>query len=46
MLHIDDRVYVHLHKNAVSNTVQVMEAAPHKAAAAQPLATHHENYQS
>ena len=30
-----------LHKNAASNTEQVMEAAPHKAAAAQPLTTHH-----
>ena len=35
-----------LHKNAASNTEQVLEAAPHKAAAVQPLTIHHENYQN
>ena len=29
-----------------SNIEQVMEAAPHKAAAVQPPTTHHKNYQS
>ena len=31
---------------AASNIEQVLEAAPHKAAAVQPPTTHHENYQS
>ena len=36
-----------LHKNAASNIEQVLEATPHKAAAAiRPLTTHHENYQN
>ena len=35
-----------LHKNAASNIKQVLEAAPHKAAAVQLLTTHHENYPS
>ena len=35
-----------LHKNAVSNIEQVMEAAPHKAAAVRLPTTHHENCQS
>ena len=39
-------IYKLFHKNAASNIEQVMEAAPHKAAAVQPLTTHHENYQS
>ena len=30
--------------NAVSNIEQVLEAAPHKAAAIRPPTTHHENY--
>ena len=33
-------------KNAVSNIEQVLEAAPHKTAAIQPLTPHHENYPS
>ena len=33
-----------LHKNATSNIKQVLEAAPHKAAAVQPYTTHHESY--
>ena len=32
--------------NAASNTKQVPEAVPHKAAAVRLLTTHHENYQS
>ena len=35
-----------LHKNAASNIEQVLDAAPHKAAAVQPPTTHHENYAS
>ena len=35
-----------LHKNAASNTEQVLEAAPNKAAAVRPLTTHHKNYPS
>ena len=35
-----------LHKNAVSNIKQVVEPAPHKAAAVRPPTTHHENYQN
>ena len=33
-----------LHKNAVSNIEQVLEATPHKAAAIRPPTTHHENH--
>ena len=35
-----------LYKNAASNTEQVLEAAPNKAAAVRSLITHHENYPS
>ena len=35
-----------LHKNAASNIEQVLEAAPHKAAAVRPPTTYHENYPS
>ena len=35
-----------LHKNAASYIEQVLEGAPHKAAAVRPPTTHHENYQS
>ena len=31
------------YKNAVSNIEQVLDAAPHKAAAVWPPTTHHEN---
>ena len=41
-----EKAWRQLHKNAASNSEQVMEAAPHKAAAVKPLATHHENYES
>ena len=34
-----------LHKNAASN-IEVMETAPHKAAAVRQPTTHHENYQN
>ena len=33
-------------QNAVSNIEQVLEASPTKAAAVQPLTTHHKNYPS
>ena len=36
----------HLHKNAASNTEQVLEATPHKAPTIRPPTSHHENYQS
>ena len=35
-----------MHKNATSNIKQILEVAPHKAAAVRPLNTHHENYPS
>ena len=41
-----EKAWWQLHKNAVSNTEQVLEAVPDKAAAVWPPATHHKNYQS
>ena len=41
-----EKAWRHLHKNAASNTEQVLEATPHKAAAIRPPITHHENYSS
>ena len=41
-----EKAWWHLHENAASNIEQVMEAAPHKAAAVRLPTTHHENYQS
>ena len=41
-----EKAWQQLHKNVASNIEQVLEAAPHKAAAVQPLTTYHENYQS
>ena len=41
-----EKAWRQLHKNSVSNIEQVLEAAPHKAAAVRPLTTHHENYPS
>ena len=38
-----EKAWRQLHKNAASNIELVLEAAPHKAAAARPLTTHHEN---
>ena len=42
----EEEAWRQLHKNAASNMEQVLEAAPHKAAAVRPLTTHHENYPS
>ena len=41
-----EKAWRQLHNNAVSNTEQVLEAAPHKAASVGPPTTHHENYPS
>ena len=41
-----EKAWRQLHKNAASNTEQVMEAAPNKPAAVRPLTTHQENYPS
>ena len=41
-----EKAWGQLHKNAASNIEQVLEAAPHKAAAERPPTTHHENYPS
>ena len=35
-----------LHENVASYIEQVLEAAPHKAAAVRPPTTHHKNYPS
>ena len=37
-----EKAWLQLHKNAASNIEQVLEAAPHKAAAVRPPATYHE----
>ena len=39
-----EKAWRQLHKNAVRNIEQVLEAAPHKAAAVRRPTTHHENY--
>ena len=41
-----EKAWRQLHKNAASNIEQVLETAPYKAAAVQPLITYHENYQN
>ena len=41
-----EKTWRQLHKNASSNIELVLEAAPQKAAAVQPLTTHHEKYPS
>ena len=41
-----EKAWQQLHKNAACNIKQVLEAAPHKAAAVRPLNTHHKNYPS
>ena len=41
-----EKAWRQLHNSAASNTVQVLEAAPYKAAAIRPPTTHHENYPS
>ena len=35
-----------LHKNAASNSEQILVATPHKEAAVRPPTSHHENYPS
>ena len=40
----EEKAWLQLNKNAVSNIEKVLEAAPHKAAAVGPLITHHENF--
>ena len=42
----EEKAWWQLHKNAASNTEQVLDATLHKAAAIQPPTTHHENYHS
>ena len=42
----EEKAWRQLHKNAASNTEQVLEAAPHQTAAVRPPITHHENYPS
>ena len=41
-----EKVWRQLHKNAVINFEQVLEATPHKAAAVRPPTSYHKNYQS
>ena len=41
-----EKAWKQLHKNAASNIEQIIEAAPHKAAAVWPPTTHYENYQN
>ena len=41
-----EKAWWQLPKSAASNTEQVLEAAPHKTAAVQPLTTYNENYPS
>ena len=41
-----EKAWRQLHKNVGSNIEQVLEAAPHKAAAERLLTTHHEKYPS
>ena len=43
---MEKNIWRQLHKNAVSNTEQVLQAVPDKAAAVRPPTTHHENYPS
>ena len=41
-----EKAWRQLHKNAASNSEQILEAAPHKAVAVRPPSTHHKNYQN
>ena len=41
-----EKAWRQLHKNDACNIEQVLEEPPHKAAAVQPLTTHHKNYPS
>ena len=43
---MEKKAWRQLHHNAASNIEQVMDAAPHKAAAIRPPTTNHENYQN
>ena len=43
---MEKKAWQQLHKNAASNTEQILEAAPYKAAAVLPATTRHENYPS
>ena len=45
-LNVSGKGWQQLQKNVTSNIEQVLEAAPHKAAAVRPPTTHLENYQS
>ena len=38
----EEKAWRQLHKNSASNTEQVLEAAPHKAAPVRPPSTHHQ----
>ena len=42
----EEKAWQQLYKNAARNIEQVLEAAPHQAAAVRPLTTHYENYPS
>ena len=42
----EENAWQKLHKNAESNIEQIMEAAPHKAAAVWPSTTHHGIYKN
>ena len=41
-----EKAWQQLHKNAVSNIEQVLEATPHETVAIRPPTTHHKNYPS
>ena len=41
-----EKTWQQLQKNAASVVEQVLEAAPHKAAAVRPPTTHHESYKN
>ena len=52
MHHVDanktygEKTWRQLHKNASSNTEQILETAPPKTASVRPPTTRHENYQN
>ena len=41
-----EKAWQQLYKNATNNIEQILETAPHKAAAVRIPTTHHENYQN
>ena len=41
---MEKKTWRQLHKNVASNIKQVLEAAPHNAAAVRPTTTHHGDY--